>query len=135
MCYTFSITQILIPLFFYPMSKLHEVFNRLQEQKKDQRELKKMYREALSVNPQYQELLQELDVLKIKKKQIEAGVKADFKEEFDKLEGLKLNIAGDKQMLSDIALTQFSSGEEVKIVDENKVEYEPIFNVRFQKVR
>jgi hypothetical protein len=117
------------------MSKLHEVFNRLQEQKKDQRELKKMYREALSVNAQYQEVLQELDVLKIKKKQIEASVKADFKEEFDKLEGLKLNIAGDKQMLSDIALTQFTSGEEVKIIDENKVEYEPIFNVRFQKVR
>lgn len=117
------------------MSKLHEVFNRLQEQKKDQRELKKMYREALVTNAQYQELIQELDVLKIKKKQIEAGVKADFKAEFDQLEGLKLNIAGDKQMLSDIALTQFSSGEEVKIVDENKVEYEPIFNVRFQKVR
>jgi len=117
------------------MSKLHEVFNRLQAQQKDQRELKRMYREALSTNAQYQEVLKELDFLKIKKKQIETGVRADFKEEFDKIEGLKLNIAGDKQMLSDIALTQFTSGEEVKIVDENKVEYEPIFNVRFQKVR
>lgn len=117
------------------MSKLHEVFHRLQEQKKSQRELKKIYREALVTNSQYQEVLQELDVLKIKKKQIEAGVKADFKEEFDKLEGLKLNIAGDKQMLSDIALAQFSSGEDLKIVDENKVEYEPIFNVRFQKLK
>jgi hypothetical protein len=117
------------------MTNLHEVFNRLQNSQKDQRELKKMYREALSVNAPYQELLKELDILKIKKKQIEAGVQADFREEFDKLEGLKLNIAGDKQILSDIALTQFTKGEEVKVVDEHQVEYEPIFSVRFQKMR
>jgi len=55
------------------------------------------------------------------------------KEEFDKIEGLKLNIAGDAQILSDLALTQLTSGQEVKIVDENKVEYEPIFTVRFKK--
>lgn len=117
------------------MSKLHEIFQRLQNLQKDQRELKKMYREALSINGSYQDLLKDLDLLKIKKKQIEIGVKADFKEEFDKLEGLKLNIAGDKQILSDIALTQFVQGEEVKVIDENKVEYEPVFTVRFQKMR
>lgn len=117
------------------MSKLHEVFSRLQKYQKDQRELKRVYRDALSVNANYQEILQELDALKIKKKQIEAGVQADFKEEFDKLEGLKLNIAGDKQILSDIVLIQFTKGEEVKVVDEHQVEYEPVFSVRFQKTR
>ena len=65
------------------MSKLNEVFKRLQEQQKNQRELKKMYREALAVNGNYHQVVEELDVLKIKKKQIEAGVKADLKEEFD----------------------------------------------------
>jgi hypothetical protein len=117
------------------MSKLNEVFKRLQEQQKNQRELKKMYREALAVNGNYHQVVEELDVLKIKKKQIEAGVKADLKEEFDKLEGLKLNIAGDKQMLSDIALTQLTKGEEIKVMDDNQVEYEPLFTVRFQKIR
>lgn len=94
-----------------------------------------MYRDALSVNGNYQEVVQELDALKIKKKQIEAAVQADLKAEFDKLEGLKLNIAGDKQMLSDIALTQLTKGEPVKVVDENQVEYEPLFTVRFQKMK
>ncbi len=117
------------------MSKLNEVFKRLQEQQKKQRELKKMYREALAVNGNYHEVVEELEALKIKKKQIEASVKADLKEEFDKLEGLKLNIAGDKQMLSDIALTQLTKGEAVKVTDENQVEYEPLFSVRFQKVK
>jgi len=118
-----------------PMSQLNEVFKRLQEQQKVQRELKKMYREALAVNANYHEAVEELEALKIKKKQIEAAVKADLKEEFDKLEGLKLNIAGDKQMLSDIALTQLTKGEPVKVVDENQVEYEPLFTVRFQKIK
>lgn len=117
------------------MSKLNEVFKRLQEQQKVQRDLKKMYREALAVNGNYHEVLEELEALKIKKKQIESAVKSDLKEEFDKLEGLKLNIAGDKQMLSDIALTQLTKGEEVKVIDENQVEYEPLFTVRFQKVK
>ena len=117
------------------MSQLNEVFMRLQEQQKTRRELKKMYRDALSVNGNYQEVVQELDALKIKKKQIEAAVQADLKAEFDKLEGLKLNIAGDKQMLSDIALTQLTKGEPVKVVDENQVEYEPLFTVRFQKMK
>lgn len=116
------------------MSKnISEVFSRLQGYQSQQRELKKMYRDALSVNGQYQEALQELENLKLKKKKIEAAVKSDFKEEWDKLEGLKLNIAGDKQMLSDLALVQLAQGEEVKIVDENKVVYEPVFSVRFKK--
>lgn len=113
---------------------LQEVFKRIQESKKEQSELKKMYRDALSINGNYQEVLEELEALKIKKKKIETGVQSDFKEEFDKLEGLKLNIAGDTQMLSDIALTQLTSGETVKIIDENKTEYEPIFTVKFKKV-
>ena len=117
------------------MSQLNQVFARLQEQQKAQRELKKMYRDALAVNGAYHKIGEELDALKIKKKQNEAGVKADLKEEFDKLEGLKLNIAGDKQMLSDITLTHLSKGEPVKVIDEHQVEYEPVFNVRFQKIR
>lgn len=113
---------------------LQEVFKRIQDRKKEQSEIKKTYRDALSVNGAYQEILEELESLKLKKKQLEAGVQADFKEEFDKLEGLKLNIAGDTQILSDLALTQLTSGQTVKIVDEYKTEYEPIFTVKFKKI-
>jgi len=113
--------------------ELSAVFNRIQEKKKKQRELKVMYRDALSVNGEYQKVVEDLEDLKIKKKKIEAGVQSDFKEEFDKLEGLKLNIASDNQLLSDIALTQFTKGELKRLVDEYQVEYEPIFTVKFKK--
>ena len=112
---------------------LPDVFKRIQDRKKEQRDLKTIYRDALSVNGDYQQTLEELNALKLKKKKIEATVASDFKEEFDKLEGLKLNIAGDNQLLSDLAISQLAKGEAVKIVDENKVEYEPIFTCRFKK--
>jgi len=115
--------------------QLPDVFKRIQDKKREQRDLKTIYRDALSVNGEYQQVLEELEALKIKKKKIQASVQADFKEEFDKLEGLKLNIAGDNQLLSDLALTQLTSGEPVKIIDENKVEYEPVFTVRFKKAK
>jgi hypothetical protein len=115
--------------------QLPDVFKRIQDRKKEQRDLKVVYRDALSNNGQYTQIKEELEALKLKKKKIEMTVQADFKEEFDKLEGLKLNIAGDNQLLSDLALGQLTSGEEIKIIDENKVEYEPVFTVRFQKMK
>jgi len=113
---------------------LQEVFKRIQDKKKEASEIKKTYRDALSVSGEYQEVLEELESLKLRKKKIEAGVQSDFKEEFYKLEGLKLNIAGDSQMLSDIALTQLTSGQPIVLIDEHKTEYEPIFTVKFKKV-
>jgi len=114
--------------------QLPDVFKRIQDKKKEQRELRVLYRNALSVNGGYQKILEDLSDLKIKKKKIEAAVQSDFKAEFDKLEGLKLNIAGDNQLLSDLAVNKLTSGEAVKIIDENKVEYIPVFTVRFKKV-
>lgn len=114
--------------------QLPDVFKRIQDRKKEQRELKTIYRDSLAVNGEYQKILEELADLKIKKKKIELTIQADFKTEFDKLEGLKLNIAGDNILLSDLALSQLTSGETVRIIDENQVEYEPVFTVRFKKM-
>lgn len=113
--------------------QLPEVFKRIQEKKKERRELKTMYHDALSIDSDYQRILGEITDLKIKKKQIESSIQSDLKEEFDKLEGIKLNIAGDNQLLSDLAINQLTSGQSVRIIDENKVEYEPVFTVRFKK--
>ena len=114
--------------------EIPSIFKRMQENKKESRDLKKMYRDALSVSGEYQTIVEELDALKLKKKQVETGIKDSFKEEFDKLEGLKLHIAGDNQLISDLAVKKLSEGEMVKLVDENKVEYEPVFSVRFKKI-
>lgn len=115
--------------------QLPDVFKRLQDKKKEQRDLKVLYREALATNGEYVQIREELEALKLKKKKIELTVQSDFKEEFDKLEGLKLNIAGDNQLISDLAISQLANGEPIKIIDENQIEYEPIFTVRFTKIK
>lgn len=114
-------------------ASLPDVFKRIQDYKKEQRDLKSAYRDALTVSAEYQGIKEELEALKLRKKKTEMSVQSAFKEEFDKLEGLKLNIAGDNQLLSDLAINQIIAGEAIKIVDENKVEYEPVFTVRFKK--
>lgn len=114
--------------------EIPDIFKRMQEAKKESRELKRSYKDALSVNGEYQKVLEELEALKLKKKQVEGVVKDSFKEEFDKLEGLKLHIAGDNQLISDLAVRKLAEGEMIKLVDEYKVEYEPVFSVRFKKM-
>lgn len=115
------------------MNKIQEVFNRITNSKKEQKEIKKMYKDALSHSQEYQEVLEELKSLKDKKKEIESKIKSDFQSEFDKLDTLKLDIENDTMLLSDAALTQMMKGEEIEIKDEYENKYEPIFSVKFKK--
>lgn len=116
------------------MSKLQEIFERIQKTKKDQKEIKAMYKDALKNSSKYQEVLEELDALKAKKKEIEAAVKEDFSKEFDKLEVLKNDLTNDKQLLADAAMSKVAKGEKVEITDANNTQYEPIFSVKFKKI-
>jgi len=116
------------------MANLQEVFNRLEKAKKEQKDIKAMYRDALKNSSSYQETLEEIKSFKEKKKKIEDGIKDDFVKEFDKLEIIKNEIETDKMLLSDAALSQYLKGENVEIIDEYNNRYEPIFTVRFKKI-
>lgn len=115
------------------MSNLQEIFLRIRENKSEQKKLKEVYRDALSNSPSYKEVVDELNDLKVKKKQIESDIKAQFSSEFIRLEDMKIDLGSDLEMLSDIALTQLMKGETVKVKDEYDVEYDPMFTVKFKK--
>lgn len=115
------------------MSKLQEVFNRIQESKKEQKKIKDMYRDALLNSQEYQNAVEELKTLREKKKEIENNIQLDFSSEFDKLDTLKLDIENDMMLLSDAALTQLMKGETVEITDQYENKYEPVFSVKFKK--
>ena len=117
------------------MSQVQEIFDRLQKFKGEQKELKTMYRDALRNSAEFQKVKEELDKLKEDKKAIEAKVKEEFANELDKLEVLGNEIKNDSQVLSDAALAKLMKGEKVEIKDEYEVEYEPIVNVKFQKIK
>ncbi|MDD5527674.1 MAG: hypothetical protein PHO56_01715 [Patescibacteria group bacterium] len=116
------------------MTNIQEVFDRIQKTKKEQKELKTMYRDALNNSGAYQRSMEELKKLKEEKKKYEDGVKQEFASEFDKLEILKNELMNDNQLLSDMVVSQVAKGQKIEIKDEHEVQYEPIFNVRFKKV-
>ncbi len=115
------------------MSNLQETFNRIQETKTKTREIRKQYREALEDSKEYQDILEKLEGLKLRKKQIETELKEDSLTDFKKLDAYKMHIKTDMELLSDLALNQLVSGETVVVTDSKDQKYEPLFSVRFKK--
>jgi len=115
------------------MQDLLDVFNSLQEKKKERKELVQMFKDELEHNGEYQELLKEIKVLKEKKKSIEDQAKANALHDAQKLDTLKEEIAGSTELLSDIALTKYVDGETVEITDEYDNRLVPVFSVKFRK--
>lgn len=113
------------------MPNLQEIFNRVQETKKKQRELNRAYRDSLQNSQQYQQILEKMDELKIKRKTIVE----ELKREFPQLERIKKEIDDDTEMLSDLTLNSLIKGEAIEIIDEYKNQYEPILKVRFKKIK
>ena len=117
------------------MKDLQEVFTGLQEKKQEKKKLQSVYKDALSNNQPYSDLVDKLKEMREKKKTMEYQIQAELGADYDRLEDLKLEIKAEQEMLSDIALTQYMQGEEVTITDEHDQEYEPVLKVSFKKVK
>ncbi len=117
------------------MKKLQEVFNRIQQSKKSQKDIRSQYKDALDNNQEYQIIKEKLERLKEEKKAIEMTIQSQMGNAWTALENLKEDIKSDQELLSDIAVTQLMEGESVEVTDENENEYEPQFSVRFKKIR
>lgn len=115
------------------MQDLQAVFNRIRETKQKQKELRKMYKDALSASAEYKDILEKLENLKIKKKQIETEVKEDTLNDFKQMDAYRMHVKTDMELLSDLAINKLMSGETVEIKDAEDNRYEPQFSVRFKK--
>lgn len=115
------------------MANLQEVYNRIQETKKKQKDIRGALRDALLLSSEHQDITDKIKTMRIKKQQIEAAVKADFSSELDKIEEYALDLKSDMMLLSDAAMSKLMKGETVEITDEYDNRYEPIFSVQFKK--
>ncbi|HUT22303.1 MAG TPA: hypothetical protein VMX18_02745 [Candidatus Bipolaricaulota bacterium] len=116
------------------MQNIQEVFNRVQEARNKQKELRKIYKDTLGQTPGYKDMVDEFNETRDKKKNLEAQVRQDFAKEFEELDSLKADIQTDEELLSDIALNKFVKGETVEVTDKGDNNYEPVFHVKFKKV-
>lgn len=115
------------------MQDIQEIFNRIQEVKKKQKDIRTAYKDALATSGEYKEIAEKMKTLRERKKQIEASVKADFSGELTKLEDYAIDLESDNTMLSDAALSKLMKGETVEVKDEYDNAYEPVFSVKFKK--
>ena len=116
------------------MQKLQEVFNRIKDSKEEQKKIKRLYKDALDNSQEYKEILDQLNMLKEQKKQIEERLNNDFQTELSRLDTIKLDIQHDTEMMSDLALNQLVSGKTVEVKDKHDNNYEPLFKVSFKKI-
>ncbi len=112
---------------------LQEIFDRMQVTKKDLKEIKGTYRDVLKGLQAYQDVVDELDKLKAKKKQMEEELKNDSATDFAKMETLSLDIKTDQELLSDLSFNKIVAGEQIEVVDGQQNRYEPVITVRFKK--
>jgi hypothetical protein len=115
------------------MNDLQSLFSTLQELKSEQKEIRKEYRDALSHEVTYQELLEEIKVLRDKKKLFESEIQAQMGNRYERLEDLKYEIAETHQMISDQAINTIMKGESISLKDAYDTLYEPQFSVTFKK--
>ncbi|MBI4458413.1 hypothetical protein HY633_05625 [Candidatus Uhrbacteria bacterium] len=113
------------------MQSLNEVYSRIQEKKKERRDLTKSIKDALAGNARYQQITEELRKLKEEKKSIENQTMAGG--EAEKMDLLKLDIDSNREMLADIAVNLLVANEKVEIVDEHNNRLVPSFSVSFKK--
>ena len=115
------------------MQNIQDVWIRIQDTKKQQKNIRQIYKDTLESSAEHKELTEKIKTLTARKKQIEAEAKSDLGSEYEKLNALKKDIQLDQELLSDIAVSNLMKGETIKITDGENNEYEPIFSVRFKK--
>ena len=120
-------------IFSFSMPDLQTVYQKIKLAKKERKKLQDMYREGLTNSKTYKETIDQIKELQAKKLRIETQTKQEFQREMQDLDKLKSDIDSNNILLSDMALTSFMKGESINFKDENDVEYEPAFSVKFKK--
>ncbi|HBP01394.1 MAG: hypothetical protein UX75_C0019G0015 [Candidatus Moranbacteria bacterium GW2011_GWE2_47_10] len=115
------------------MQNIQEIFIKMREMKKEQKDLKEMYKDALAQADEYEEIVEQMKQLREKKKQIETRIQAEMGKAWEKLDDIKFEMETNKEMMTDIAMTTLMKGGRVEVKDEYENPYEPVFKVNFKK--
>jgi len=115
------------------MQDMQTVFNEIRGWKKEMKEIRAMYKDALLQADNYEETVEKIKELREKKKQIETKVQNQMGKSYEKYEDLKSEVMANEELLNDIAMTTLMDGKTVEVVDEFSNKYEPVYVVRFKK--
>ena len=115
------------------MRDVQGIFDEIQELKKEQKEIRREYKDALLSANEYEETVEEAKKLREKKKQIEALTQGQMGARYVRFEEIKVKIEELNQMLTDIAMTNLMDGKTIALKDQFENEYEPVYKITFKK--
>lgn len=109
-----------------------EVFSRLNEIKKELREQRDELKERFFADSRYAENEEYLRKGKDKKKQLADELKAVHPDLVDKIEQLREDLKSEKEIFTDMMVTQMLKGESTELKDQHEQLCFPIFSVKMQ---
>lgn len=112
-----------------------DIHSRVKKTQSEIKDIKAMFKDALSHHSEYGKIIDEIKTLRDKKAQIENAVKEDFGSEFSTIKTLQLDLDNDKMLMSDAALNKLMQGESINFKDEKGIEYEGTVSVKYKKIK
>jgi hypothetical protein len=111
--------------------QLQLIFDRTEKTKKEIKELQRTIKDAFVNSNLYNGIVEDLKILKEKKKKIEDSIRDDFGSEISKLETLKIDLKNDQMLLSDMAINKIMEGKTVEVVNSQGQKLSPDIKVKF----
>lgn len=115
------------------MPDLKELHARIRAKRDEKKKVNVIFKDVLAGSKPYQDILDELKKLNLKKIQLKQELWSDFGKELEQMEKLALDLKTDEILLTDLSLTMLMKGQTLELTDENDVKYEPVFKVTFKK--
>jgi len=115
------------------MQNIQELFNHTREMKKERKDLRDMYKDALAQADEYEEIVEQIKQLREKKKAIEARIQQQLGRAYEKIEDLTTEIETTKEIMNDVAISTLMEGKTVEVSDEWGNAYDPNYKVNFKK--
>lgn len=113
--------------------QIQMIFDEISEKQQERRQYEENYKTALKNHDAYQTLLADMAEMKTKKVAIEEQVKNSLGNVIDKLDDVKVEIKGKKEMLTDEALNMLMDSKTVAVQDKKGNVYDPVWSVKFVK--
>ena len=111
------------------------LFENIQKNKLEKKKISEIIKEALQnstalsqLNEQYQEIKKKITLAK-------KAIIEEYQAEADKIDDINAELENDKMVLTDVTLSMMMNGELINITDSKGIEWEPIFSVKYKKVK
>jgi hypothetical protein len=117
------------------MAQLQLAFDKAAENKNRKTILKINLKDILEQDSAYTQVQEQLAALGEKRKQILQSISDAYPELFNELAELAAAEKNDKELLTDLAVNSLASGEPIEVKDHDGNPLEPVFSVKFKKVK